>query len=94
MGLLGAGVLVVVVSCAGMLVVRGIFARLHFISPVTSFGGPLIAASLVVRNGWGLTSGAVLLIAGLLGLTGPALAAATARLAAQRRGITERGSAQ
>lgn len=93
-GLLGAGVLIVVGSCLGALTVRGVFARLHFISPVTSLGGPLIGAALVIRNGWGLTAGADLLIVGLLALTGPALAAATARLAAQRQGFTKEESPQ
>jgi multicomponent Na+:H+ antiporter subunit G len=89
---LGAGLFVVVASCGGVLMMTGVLARLHFISPVTSVAGPLIGVALVLRNGWGLTAGADLLSVGLLALTGPALAAATGRLAAQQQGLTRNES--
>lgn len=93
-GLLWTGLLLVVASCIAAVAVPGVLARLHFLSPVTSFAGPLIGAALVLRNGWGLTAGADLLSVGLLALTGPALAVATARLAAQQQGLTKKEPSQ
>lgn len=91
-GLMAAGLLVVVASCVGAVLARGVLARLHFLSPVTSLAGPLIGAALVLSNGWGLTAGADLLSVGLLTLTGPALATATGRLAAQQQGLVRKES--
>ncbi|TSD95389.1 monovalent cation/H(+) antiporter subunit G [Skermania sp. ID1734] len=79
-----AGVAVVVFSGVGAVIARPTYMRLHFLTPMTSLATPLIAAALIVANGWGLTSGTVALIAVLLMLTGPALEAATARMTAQR----------
>jgi multicomponent Na+:H+ antiporter subunit G len=91
-GLMAAGLLVVVASCIGAVIASGVLARLHFLSPVTSLAGPLIGVALVLSNGWGLTAGADLLSVGLLALTGPALAAATGRLAAQQQGLVRKES--
>lgn len=82
--LLVAGCAVVVISCCAMLALRTIYDRLHLLAPVTSLGGPLIGAALVVQNGWGLTSGQVIMIVVLLALSGPAAGVATARAAHER----------
>ncbi|HVM67017.1 MAG TPA: monovalent cation/H(+) antiporter subunit G, partial [Acidimicrobiales bacterium] len=68
--------------------------RLHYLTPVTSFGGPLIGLSLAIANGWGLTTAQVLLITFLLVVTGPVLGSATARLIAQGRGIVDEHTPQ
>jgi multisubunit Na+/H+ antiporter MnhG subunit len=91
-GLMAAGLLAVVAACIGAVLAPGVLARLHFLSPVTSLAGPLIGAALVLSNGWGLTAGADLLSVGLLALTGPSLAAATGRLAAQQQGLVGKES--
>jgi multicomponent Na+:H+ antiporter subunit G len=82
--LIWLGVLVVVVSAAAALVLRPVHPRLHALTPVTSLAGPLIGAGLAVVNGLSLTTATVLLIVGLLAVTGPALTAAMARLAGER----------
>jgi multicomponent Na+:H+ antiporter subunit G len=74
----------VVISCAAMLAFRSVFDRLHLLAPVTSLGGPLIGAALVAQNGWGLTSGQIILIVVLLAISGPAAGVATARAAHQQ----------
>ena len=88
------GLVVVVLAPLAALMFRRFFSRLHFITPITSVGAPLIVAALGIQNGWGLTTGLDLLIVGLLALTGPVLEAATGRLAAQREGLIERESPQ
>lgn len=87
--LLAAGCLVVVVAAVGALLCKDFYRRLHFLTPVTSIGGPLIGLALAVADGWGLTTAIILLTVALLGLTGPVLAAATGRAAAQHDGILD-----
>ncbi|MFI1538703.1 monovalent cation/H(+) antiporter subunit G [Streptomyces anandii] len=87
-----AGVAVVVASALAALAMRRAYNRLHFLTPATSLGAPLIAAALVLENGWGLTAGLDILIVLLLALSAPALEAATARVLAQRAGLIEGSS--
>jgi multicomponent Na+:H+ antiporter subunit G len=79
--LLGAGVLVTVASSVAALLVRSLYDRLHFLTPVTSLAGPLVGAALAIENGWGTTTGQILFVVLLLAVTGPVLGAATGRLA-------------
>lgn len=82
--LVATGCAVTVASCIGALARRsGPFDRLHFVTPVTSVGCPLVAIGLSVEQGWGLTTASLLLVAGLLFVCGPVLEAATGRLMAQ-----------
>lgn len=85
--LAGAGVLVCVVSACGALVPADIVDRLHFLTPVTSLGTPLIGLGLAVHTGWHLATATILLIVAATAATGPVLAAATARIAAEQRGL-------
>jgi multisubunit Na+/H+ antiporter MnhG subunit len=87
--LLAAGSLVVVASSIAAVLVRDFYRRLHWLTPVTSIGGPLIGLALAVTNGWSLTTAVVLLTVALLGITGPVLTAAVGRVAAQRDGIVD-----
>ena len=79
--LLAAGTVVVVGSALATLLSRDFYRRLHFLTPVTSIGGPLIGLALAVENGWGLTTAIVLLTVALLGVSGPVLTAAVGRVA-------------
>ncbi|WP_225830048.1 monovalent cation/H(+) antiporter subunit G [Streptomyces sp. NK08204] len=81
------GTVVVVASALAALGMRHSFTRLHFLTPATSLGAPLIGAGLVLENGWGLTAGLDILIVALLALSAPVLEAATARVMAQRAGL-------
>ena len=85
--LLFAGVAIVAASAWAALWLRGVFVRLHYLSPVTSLGGPLIGIALGLENGWGLTTGLILLIVGLLAVSGPVVAVATTRVVAQREAV-------
>jgi multicomponent Na+:H+ antiporter subunit G len=86
--LLFSGVATIVVSSWAALWLRGALVRLHYLSPVTTIGGPLIGISLLLDRGWGLATGLILLTVFLIAVSGPAIAVATARVIAQREGIT------
>lgn len=86
--LLFVGVGVTVMSAFAALWLRGVFVRLHFLSPTTSIAAPLIGISLAIENGWGLTTGLILVIVLLLAFSGPVAEAATARVMAQREAVT------
>lgn len=83
--LVAAGVLVCVAASLGVLLPRTVLDRIHFLTPVTSVGAPLIGLGLAVGTGWHLSTALILLTALVLAVTGPVLAAATARVAAQRQ---------
>lgn len=75
---LALGCVVTVTSALTALLVRGTVRKLHHVTAVTSAGAPLIGLALVLANGWSLTSGTVVLVVVLLGVTGPVLGAAIA----------------
>jgi multisubunit Na+/H+ antiporter MnhG subunit len=81
-----AGTVVIVASSIGALAARNLYHRLHFTTPITSLGGPLLAVGLSVGDGAGLTTASVLLPTFLLFVTGPVLNSAIGRLAAQSEG--------
>jgi len=85
--LLFAGVAVIVASSWAALWLRGPLVRLHYLSPVTTIGAPLIGVSVVIASGWSLSTGLVLLTVLLLAASGPAMTIALARVIAQREGI-------
>ncbi len=88
LGLVAAGTVVIVLAAIGAVVAPGdVFTRLHFVTPVTSIGGPLVAAGLCVESGQPWVIAEVLVIALLLFVSGPVLEASAARAAAQDRGI-------
>lgn len=82
----GLGVAVVIASVVGALVTGAdSLNRLHYVTPITSVAGPLIAVGLCIQTGWGITAGTIILVVGLLFVAGPVTAAATGRLMAQAR---------
>lgn len=85
-----AGTAVIVASCCAALAVRDFYHRLHFSAPITSLGVPLVGIGVSIANGAGLTTASVLLPAGILFLTGPALSGAIARMGLEQ----EPGSGQ
>jgi len=89
---LAVGVAVTVASALAMFTVRRVEDRLHYVTPVTSLGVPLIGAAIALDGGLSLASGEVILIVALQALTGAALASATGRLIGQREGLLSRES--
>lgn len=86
----GLGVAVAVASAIAALI-AGVdhYNRLHFVTPITSLAGPLIAVGLCIQTGWGITAGTIILIVGLLFVGGPITAAATGRLMAQSEDLVD-----
>lgn len=85
-----AGTVVAVAAALRAIVAgRDHYLRLHYVSPVTSLAGPLIGIGLSIENGWGLTTGEILLIVALLFVSGPIEASATGRLFAQSDGTVQ-----
>ena len=81
------GVAIAVTSVVGALFAGSDhYNRLHFVTPITSVAGPVIAAGLCIQTGWGITAGTILLVVGLLFVAGPVTAAATGRMMAQADG--------
>ncbi len=86
--LLFIAVALIVISSWAALWLRGVLVRLHYLSPVTTVASPLIGVSLLLANGWSLTTGLMLLTSFMLAAAGPAIAVAIARVVTQREGIT------
>jgi multicomponent Na+:H+ antiporter subunit G len=81
---LGTGTLVL--SAVGVLVMRSVYDRLHYVGS-GSVGAALVCIAVTVRESFSLIGNKALLIAFFLLITGPVLVHATARAAR----IRERG---
>jgi monovalent cation/proton antiporter MnhG/PhaG subunit len=84
-----AGTAIIVASALGAVFARDSYHRLHFSTPITSLGGPLIAIGLAVKNGPTLTTASILFPMVLLFLVSPVMSAAIARMLAQNEGRIE-----
>lgn len=84
--LVTAGTVVLVASCIGALFAQNVYHRLHFATPITSLGGPLIAIGFAVENGPNLTTASILFPTALVFLVSPVLSCAIARTIAQDEG--------
>jgi multicomponent Na+:H+ antiporter subunit G len=83
----GAGVAVVVLAGLGALRVRRVEDRLHYLTPATALGAPLVGLGLVIANGWGLTSAQIVLVCVLMVATGPVLTSAALQVAVRQAGM-------
>lgn len=75
---LGVGLLVV--SCLGVLVMRGVFDRLHFSSPAV-LGAVFVVVAVLVKDSFSVIGDQALLVAVFLLVGSPILTHATARAA-------------
>jgi multicomponent Na+:H+ antiporter subunit G len=88
LALVSLGCAVIVLAAIGAAVMPGgVFNRLHFLTPVTSVGVPLVAVGLCVESGQPFTIAELLFIALVLAVSGPVLESATARAAAAEQGL-------
>lgn len=89
--LVAAGVLVCVLAAIGAALPRParmrVLSRLHFLTPATSLGAPLVGLGLAVDTGWHLATAMTLATVAVTAAAGPVLAAATARVAAAEHGL-------
>ena len=87
--LVAAGTVVIVAAALGALFAPDAFTRLHFATPITSLGGPLVAIGLAVENGANLVTASILFPMFLLFVASPVMTSAIAKMAAQRRGLID-----
>lgn len=76
--LLVAGCSLEVLSVIGLVAMRNVYDRLHYVG-LAGYGALLIAVAIVVRESFSLIGDKALLAAGVLVLLGPFLVHATAR---------------
>ena len=85
-GLLGLGVAAEIVAVLGLVVMRDVYDRLHYVGPAT-LGALLVAAAMWVYQGPSQIAVEASLVAVIVLVVSPAMAHATARAAR----INERG---
>jgi multicomponent Na+:H+ antiporter subunit G len=90
--LFAAGIAIVLLSGVAALRFRRVYDRLHYLTPGTTLGAPLVGLALGLEQGWSLATGEILFTCFLLVVTGSMMAAATGRVAAQREGLVARES--
>lgn len=83
--LVAAGVAGELLCCVGLLVMRDVFDRLHYVMASTTVPPFLIAAAVVVEEDWTQPAINALVIAAVLFVANPVLVSATARAARERR---------
>jgi multisubunit Na+/H+ antiporter MnhG subunit len=79
--LLGLAVLVVLASCVGLLAMRGVYRKIHFLTPVALVAPFLVAAAIGVRMGLRENTAESWLALAFLLIAGPFLTHGTLRAA-------------
>jgi multicomponent Na+:H+ antiporter subunit G len=77
--LLAAGVLVQLLCAVGVVAMRDVFDRLHYVGPASAVGPFLFAAAALVEDSFSQPGVKALVVALLLAVTSPVLSHATAR---------------
>jgi monovalent cation/proton antiporter MnhG/PhaG subunit len=79
--LLGLAVLIVLASSIGILVMRDVYQKLHFVTPVSLVAPALVAVAVLIQSGWSIRSTQTWLALLLVVIAGPVLSHATVRAA-------------
>jgi multicomponent Na+:H+ antiporter subunit G len=88
--LVAIGCGVITLSALGAVTVGGdMFTRLHFLTPVTSLGAPVVCVGLCIESRQPWVVAEMIVIALMLFVAGPVLESSTARAYAQVRGVDE-----
>jgi multicomponent Na+:H+ antiporter subunit G len=83
--LVGLGVTGELLCCLGLVVMRDVYDRLHYAMAATTVPAFLLAAAVIVEEGWTQPGINALVVSVALFLANPVLAHATARAARSRR---------
>lgn len=83
--LLAVAVLVVLLSALGVLLMRDVYQKLHYVAPISVLAPLLVALAVLVRRGWSEDTLQSWLTLGLLVLAGPFLSHVTMRVARGRQ---------
>jgi len=84
--LVGLGVGTELLCCVGLVVMRDVYDRLHYVMAATTVPPFLLAAAVIVEEDWTQPGINALVVAIALFVLNPVLAHATARVARSRRG--------
>jgi monovalent cation/proton antiporter MnhG/PhaG subunit len=79
--LLGSAVLLVLASSLGVLLMRDVFQKMHYVTPAGIVAPLLVALAVTVQQGWSEATTETWLALLFVAATGPVLAHATARAA-------------
>jgi multicomponent Na+:H+ antiporter subunit G len=82
--LLGLAAAIVLVSSAGVLLMRGAYDKLHFVTPAALVAPVLVALAVLVHAGFSATTTEVLVVLLFMVIAGPFLTHATIRAARVR----------
>jgi len=83
-GFLGLATAIVLVSSAGMLLMRGVYDKLHFVAPAALVAPVLVTLAVLVRAGFSATTAEAALALLFVVIAGPFLTHATIRAARVR----------
>lgn len=81
---LGCAVLVVGASSAGIVLMRDIYQRVHFVTPIALVAPVLVALAVTLREGWQEATAQTWLAVAIMVVAGPVLSHATVRAARVR----------
>jgi multisubunit Na+/H+ antiporter MnhG subunit len=79
--LLGMAVLVVLASSVGILVMRDVYDKLHYVTPVALVAPVIVGLAILVQSGWSVNSLQTWLAIALMVIGTPFLSHATVRAA-------------
>jgi multisubunit Na+/H+ antiporter MnhG subunit len=79
--LLGTAVAVVLGSVAGVLVMRDVYQKLHYVTPVTLVAPVFVGLAVLAQSGWSENTAETWLAVALMAAAGPFLSHATVRAA-------------
>jgi multisubunit Na+/H+ antiporter MnhG subunit len=79
--LLGLAVAVVLGSVAGVLVMRDVYQKLHYVTPVTLVAPVLVGLAVLAQSGWTENTAETWLAVAFMAAAGPFLSHATIRAA-------------
>ena len=77
--LLGLAVAVVLISAAGVLLMRDAYQKVHYVTPISVVAPVLVALAIGVQSGWTISTGQSWLVVALMVIASPFLAHATIR---------------
>jgi len=91
--LLGIGAVVFILSSLGIVLMRTMYDKLHYLAPMSTVGAGAIVAAVVVQKGASWASAKAVLVSIILAVSSAVLTQATARAMAERgRRLGKRGS--
>lgn len=79
--LLGLAVVIVLISVVGILAMRDVYQRIHYLTPISMVAPVLVAVAVTVKSGWSENTGETWIALGLVVLVSPFLSHATMRAA-------------